>query len=155
MLLGDSRELSNVTEVSSGEKALLWCSSLLTGATLGLLRFLKNKCKVCVSVECCSTTYLSSWKPNWSALLFNVPLSTSSESKRDDSIRILLASVKFFASGETTNAGELMSELLFPFINGALVGGSSIVPSKTVVVPSVLCTRMGGAGAETRLRGPS
>ena len=61
------------------------------------------------------------------------------------------------ASGETAKAGELTSELLLPFTIGAAAmdDGSSIVPSKTVVVPSVLCTRMGGAGAETRLRGPS
>ena len=64
------------------------------------------------------------------------------------------------ASGDTGRAGELVAELLFPFTIGSDDGsvvddGSSIVPSKTVVVPSVLCTKMGGAGAETRLRGPS
>ena len=59
------------------------------------------------------------------------------------------------ASGETGKAGEFVSELSLPFTIGAVDDGSSMVPSKTVVVPSVLCTRMGGAGAETRLRGPS
>lgn len=59
------------------------------------------------------------------------------------------------ASGETGKAGELVSELLLPLTIGAAADGSSMVPSKTVVVPSVLCTRIGGAGAETRLRGPS
>ena len=75
-------------------------------------------------------------------------------------MRILLASLNLLnderARGETGKAGELTSELLFPFTIGAAADDDSLtVPSKTVVVPSVLCTRMGGAGADTPLRGPS
>ena len=59
-------------------------------------------------------------------------------------MRILLLSLNLLndeqASGETAKVGELTSELLLPFTIGAsaMDDGSSIVPSKTVVVPSVL-----------------
>ena len=92
----------------------------------------------------CFLTYWSWFRPNCCALLFIVPLSTSSESKLDDIMRILLVSLNLLndveASGETAKVGELTSELLLPFtIEVATVDdGSSIVPSKTVVVPSVL-----------------
>lgn len=88
---------------------------------------------------------------NCLALLFNVPLSTTmSESRLDDIIRIFDESPGYWKD-ELTN-GDMGNAPLSVILQFSF---SSIVLSSTAVVPSVRCTKMGGAGADNLLRGPS
>lgn len=146
-LFGDSLELSSgavhgalVSSAGKNRSIVSFLSDVIISGSLARLE--EITCDVLYNII--SITYWSWFKPNCCALLFIVPLSTSNESKLDDIIRILLASLNLLnvaqGNGDTAKAGELTSELLLPFTIGAAAvdDGSSIVPSKTVVVPSVL-----------------